>query len=129
MKKYKIIVITCLIALGFLACEKEGIATFSGENLIYFKWAKDGKPELNDLQIDSIAVTFAYSLPSKVSDTLFKIPIKIQGLTSSQDRVVEVKVMDASTAQLGVHYTIPDKIIIPADSVVGNIPITFMRTA
>ncbi|MGY0427053.1 MAG: DUF4843 domain-containing protein, partial [Polaribacter sp.] len=120
MKKYKII--TCLIALGFLACEKEYLATFNGKDLIYFKWAKDGNNSGN--QIDSTSVSFAYSLPSKVSDTLVKIPIKIQGFISSQDRLVNVKVMEeASTAQLGVHYTIPDKIIIPADSVVGNIPI------
>ncbi|MGY0426528.1 MAG: DUF4843 domain-containing protein [Polaribacter sp.] len=133
MKKYKIIV-TCLIALGFLACEKENLATFSGKDLIYFRWAKEGDRgrlgvgTQRSNKIDSISVTFAYGAPNKL-DTLIKIPIKIQGFISSQDRLIKVKVIDtSSTAKLGVHYTIPDKIIIPADSIVGNIPITFMRT-
>lgn len=126
IKHIKIIIITCVISLGFLACEEENIATYSGKDVIYFQWAVEG---YRTAKIDSTSITFAFELPSQVTDSLVEIPVKVQGFTSTNDRSVNVKVLEESTAQLGVHYSMPDNITIPANSVIGYIPITFNRTA
>ncbi|QTE21328.1 DUF4843 domain-containing protein [Polaribacter cellanae] len=129
MKKYiKTIIATCLVGLTFFACENEDIATFSGKNVIYFQWAIDGK-DFAANKIDSTSITFAYKLPSKVSDSLIKVPIKVQGFISDKDRTVKINILKTSTAKKGVHFNIADNIIVPANEIIGYIPVTLNRTA
>lgn len=129
MKKYiKTIISICLIGFAFLGCEQDEIDTFSGDSTIYFQWAVDGK-NFASRQVDSIAISFAFKLPTEVTDSLLLVPVKIQGLTSTQDRFVTVKVMeDESTAINGVHYSIEDNVVIPANEYIGYVPVTLNRT-
>jgi len=122
----KTIILSCILSFAFVACEKDEIMTFEGDDGIYFKWAKDGRGIQS--AIDSTSLTFAFSLPSMVSDSLVNIPIKIQGHSSSKDRLVNIKVKEESTMQEGVHFKIPEEIFVLADSIVGYIPVTFYRT-
>jgi len=128
MKKHiKTIITLCIIAFAFTACEKEEIATFNGKDVIYFQWAIDGK-EFASQKIDSTAISFALELPTEVTDSLVLVPVKIQGYESPTDRTVSVKVMEESTAQKDIHYTIPDQITVPANEYIGYIPVTLIRT-
>jgi len=128
MKKYiKRIVSCCIIAFALSACEKEEIATFSGKDVIYFQWAVDGK-DFETQKIDSTSISFALERPTEVMDSLVLIPVKVQGFTSTQDRSISVKLMDDSTAKEGVHYTISDNVVIPANEYVGYVGISFKRT-
>lgn len=127
MKTYiRKILITSFIGLFFLACEKEEIPVFSGKDVIYFQWAKDGK-DFSSIVIDSLFVSFAYDLPN-VMDSLIKVPVKIQGYLSSQDRNVKVQVMEGSTAKQGIHFEMPDLVVVPANKAIGYVPITLNRT-
>jgi len=128
MKTYiKTIIFCSIIALVFSACEKEEIAIFSGKDVVYFKWAIDGK-EFESNKIDSTSVSFALTLPNEVTDSLISIPVRVQGYTSTQDRIVKIKVMDESTAINDVHYSISEEVVIPANEYTGYIPVTFNRT-
>jgi len=116
----------------FNACEKDEIATFNGKDVVYFQWALDGVDNgvgnpLNR-QIDSTGVTFAFSLPS-VTDSIVEIPVKVQGFAASMDRPIGIKVLSGSTAQPGVHYQLPNQVVIPANEFVGHIPLKINRTA
>jgi hypothetical protein len=128
MKKYiKTIVSCCIIALAFSACETKEIGTFSGKDVIYFQWAVDGR-EVASQKIDSTAISFALELPTEVLDSLVLVPVKVQGFTSTEDRSVSVSIMESSTAEQGVHFTVADNIVIPANEYVGYVPVTFNRT-
>jgi len=128
MKKYiKTIITICAVGFTFLACEKEEISTFSGKNLIYFQWSIDGK-DYESNKIDSTSITFAFDLPTEKTDSLVSIPVKIQGKMSPQDRSVAIRIMGESTVENGVHFNMSDNIIIPANEVIGYIPVTFNRT-
>ena len=127
MKTYiKTIITSFVVGLVFLACTEDEIETYKGRDLIYFEWAKDGM-DYSANRIDSLPLSFAYNLPS-YTDSIFKIPVKVQGYTSSEDRVVNISVSSESTALTGTHIDIPDMLVIPADSVRAYLPVTIHRT-
>lgn len=128
MKKYiKIIITLFVIVVALTACEEEEIQTFNGNEVVYFRWAIDGRGTATQ-KTDSIAYTFAYELPSEVTSYLISVPVKVQGFKSDEDRAITVKVKEESTAQKDIHYTIPEDVVIPANAYVGYIPVTFNRT-
>ncbi|MDO5977850.1 DUF4843 domain-containing protein [Flavivirga spongiicola] len=129
MQKYiKSIILICTIVFAFSACEKEEPALFSGKDVVYFQWAKEGQNGFGSDQVDSLSLSFALELPT-VTDSIFNIPVKVHGYTANSDRTIGVRVHEASTAQGSVHFSIPDNVVIPADSVGGFIPVTVNRTA
>jgi hypothetical protein len=93
MKKIKLLfAVTLLFGIGMLAaCKKDTLITYSTFDNIYFNYAPS-----NNLT-DSVSITFAYS-PLSVTDSTFKIPIKITGPASSTDRVYNVKIDTGTTA-------------------------------
>ncbi|GAA4298766.1 hypothetical protein GCM10023163_20010 [Aestuariibaculum suncheonense] len=117
------------VALTFLSCGNDEIMTYEGNDVIYYKWAVEGvNPQFfRPYYTDSTNITFAYELP-EVEELVFDIPIKVQGTTRAFDREVNVVVMESSTAQRDVHFSIPAQIAILADSINGNLPVTLYRT-
>lgn len=129
MNKYIIILVFfCFAGFSFTACQEDSIDTFSGDDNIYYTWAMNGSPYSFGEKVDSTAVSFAYTL-SDVTDSIFRIPIGIQGKISEQDRKVSVRIMEESTAIAGTHFSIPTDIVIPAKSLFGTIPVTLFRAA
>ncbi len=129
MKKYFYTsLLIAIMVLGFVSCSNEDIPAYSGKDIVYFEWAKSGTGGRSLILIDSMSYSFAYQLPS-VTDTTIKVPIKVQGPTKNTDRKVNLEVSQTSTAQAGVHYTIPETIVVPADSVRAIVPITLNRVA
>lgn len=128
MKKYlKNIMLICTMALGVMACTKDEIDTFSGTDELYFKWAVDGFNDFASDKIDSISVSFAFDLP-EVTDSIFMVPVKVLGNTSSMDRPFSIQALPTSTATEGVDFVLPQSLVIPANSITANVPITLLRT-
>ncbi|MCR8669023.1 DUF4843 domain-containing protein [Aestuariibaculum sp. M13] len=125
----KIITVSLSVVLTFLSCGNDEIMGFEGKDVIYYKWAVESLNPLvlNPDYIDSTSITFAYELP-EVKQLTYEIPIKVQGSVKYFDREVSVSVLSSSTAQEGVHFTLPDKVVIKADSINGYLPVTLLRT-
>ncbi|MBD0824899.1 DUF4843 domain-containing protein [Aestuariibaculum marinum] len=129
-KILKNIAVAFLLALTIVSCGKHDIMTFEGNDAIYYKWAVEGvNPQFSDPNYrDSLNITFAFEQPD-VNELLIEIPIKVQGYPEAFAREVSVSVMDISTAIEGTHFSLPAKIVIPKDSVVGTVPVSLYRTA
>ncbi|MDQ6530073.1 DUF4843 domain-containing protein [Flavobacterium sp. LHD-85] len=129
MKKILILSITLLIITGFSSCTKEEIETYSGKDNIYFSPAVVSYVSLNGAKVltDSIGLSFSLDNPV-ITERLFKIPIAVQGKASNVDREVKIAIDPSSTAIKDTHFTIPDKIIIPAGKVVDTIRVLVKRT-
>ncbi|WP_426484316.1 DUF4843 domain-containing protein [Flavobacterium sp. 2] len=129
MKKILILSITLLFIAGFSSCTKEEIETYSGKDNIYFSPAVVSYISLNGAKVltDSIGLSFSLDNPT-ITGRLFKIPIAVQGKASNVDREVKVSIDPSTTAIKGTHFTIPDKIIIPAGKVVDTIRVQVIRT-
>lgn len=126
MKKKQATLYSFLLAMLFISCEKD-IKRYDGETNIYFVRAVD---QLNSAApvYDSLTVTFAFH-PSK-TDSLVKIPVRITGVPSTEDREYEVAVDATSTAIAGVHYeALPETLTLKAGKVADTIPVKLFRTA
>ncbi|WMI64170.1 DUF4843 domain-containing protein [Aestuariibaculum sp. YM273] len=130
MKKYIYLpVLTCCMLLAFMSCAEDEIPLFDATSSnIYFEWAKEGRENESET-LDSLDVSFAFELPT-VTDSLINVPVKIQGYTADFDRIINLKVLaDESTAIEGVHYQMPNSVVLPADSVRAYIPVSLFRDA
>jgi hypothetical protein len=129
MKKILILSITFLFILGFSSCNQEEIETYSSTDNIYFSPAVVSYISLNGAKVltDSIGLSFSLDNPV-IKQRLFKIPIAVQGRISDVDREVKVTIDPSSTAIRGTHFTMPDKIFIPAGKVVDSIRVQVLRT-
>ena len=126
MKKSVIYVsIILLLSIVVTACEEISTETFSGKDSIYFTWAEDGPG--NKLPTDSVGVSFIFE-PISVTDTIFKVPVSVQGHVSSKDRVINVSVSN-STAVKGQHFDLPNEILLRANRATDSIPVTFYKTS
>lgn len=129
--KNKIIYI-CIVCIGLfsIGCSTDTIETYSSRDNIYFTWA-DERPDISgsfyNQNIDSLGVSFAF-IPTTTTDTIFKIPVSVQGQMSEVDRTVKVSVREESTAQQGVHFDIPDEVVFGANLRFDSIPVTLYRT-
>lgn len=78
-------------------------------------------------QEDSIYYSFGVT-PIETRSFDLEVPVTIMGEPASVDRQFSVTVLaDNSTAEEGVHYNINKDMIIPADSISGNVFITLLR--
>ncbi|WP_027138017.1 DUF4843 domain-containing protein [Gaetbulibacter saemankumensis] len=128
MKKYiNQLFLALTLCLSFIACEEREIDTFKGNDNIFFKWALDGRFSSTN-KVDSVAFSFGSFLPDITKDT-FKIPVQTQGFVYDIDREYSIEILEESTAQEGVHFSLPSSFVIPANSIIDSLPIYLMRTA
>lgn len=131
MKNKIIYICVVCISLFAIACTTDPIDTYNGRDNIYFTWA-DERPVITgsfaNQYIDSLGFSFAF-IPTTVTDSVFKIPVSVQGKMSDVDRTFKVSVRDESTAQEGVHFDIPDEVVFGANRTYDSIPVTLHRTA
>jgi hypothetical protein len=111
-----------LIAMAlFGSCKKENISTYKGSTSVYFT---------NNYRnsVDSGTVTFSYSL-ADVKDLVVSIPVSVMGLSANTDRLVNVVVLDSSTARAGVHYDLlPETFKVRQGRMVDTLKIKVRRT-
>jgi len=121
MKKIKYLSAVLLVVSSFLSCKKESIPTYSGNTSVYFTTNYRNN-------IDSAMVTFSYSL-SSVKDSVFSIPVSVQGMVANADRAIKVVVLDSSTAKAGVHYELlPQTFMIRKGKLLDTLKIKLLRT-
>ncbi|MDQ6470827.1 DUF4843 domain-containing protein [Flavobacterium sp. LHD-80] len=129
MKKIVILSILLLSILGLASCDQDGIETYSGSDSIYFAPSVYGISDGATTAItDSIGLTFALDKAEIVGRT-YNIPVRVQGKSSDVDRKVKVVIDPKSTAIAGTHFKIPENFVIPAGTVVNDLPVTINRTA
>lgn len=117
MKKifnYIIVCISFISVLGLSSCgETEYMKFDMSHNGIYFTK-------------DSLKFSFSVT-PLEVRSHEFRVPIKILGCLSSENREVAYRINpDSTNAVEGVHYTLGKAVILP-DSIEGYIPVTILR--
>lgn len=119
-----------VICLGFVlaACSNDTIDTYQGNDNVYYTWSVEGL-YVNRLYVypDSLGFTFAYK-EAAVTDSIFKLPVTVQGQVLDRDRTLKVSVNPQSTAKEGVHFDLPESIKFGANLTTDSIPITFHRT-
>jgi hypothetical protein len=127
MKNIIILFFANICLLFFEGCKKEEVPYPSESTSIYFKEAL--LPSSSSLRnaVDTLAMTFAFS-PASLVDSTLKIPVSIQGLTKSIDRLVKLTVDPASTALPGVQYELPSEFSIRANHSTDTIFVVLHRT-
>lgn len=120
----KVAIIITLLGFFFTACEKD-LDSYKNDPGIYFF---ERGTDLNQTRITFKSYSFLLSPLDVTKDTFF-IKVKIMGETAAYDRVVRGQAIDSgTTAKAGVHYEFIDGIV-PADSIIGYLPVVLYRTA
>ena len=111
---YIIVFISFLGVLAFSSCEETEYLKFDmSHNGIYFTK-------------DTLKYSFSVT-PTDVKSYLFKIPVKVLGGLSNEEREVAYVINpDSTNAVEGIHYTIGKAVIAP-DSIEGYIPVVILR--
>lgn len=127
MKNIGIYLCTVCLTLLVASCSKDELDTYSGKDSVYFTWPVEGTFINNIRQYpDSLGFTFAFE-PQEKTDSIFRLPVSVQGSVSNQERVLNVKVLPESTAKKGVHFDLPERIVVNANTPVDSIPVIFHR--
>lgn len=127
MKKITYILIATV--LPFMSCKKDMMG-YEGLEGVYFAVQYENAVSNRSVFRSNTYVEFARQ-PADVQELQTRIKVAITGAVKDYDRQFKVAVIpDSTTAVAGQHYeSIAETFVIPADSVVGYIPITFKRTA
>lgn len=76
---------------------------------------------------DSLYYSFGVT-PFEIESYTLEVPVHIMGQPVADERIFTIAVVDnKTTAKEGIHYTVPNRLTIPPDSVNGYIPITILR--
>jgi len=126
MKKIFFLNLILLFAISITSCTNEDIKTYQATDNIYFSPAVF-PTALNGPLVDKSALSFAYD-PLSVTKRVFKIPFRVQGNSSAEDRLVSVVADASSTAVAGVHYELPSQVVMRAGKVVDTLSVTLFRT-
>ncbi len=128
MKKFiYTLLVPILSALALGSCEsivyddeysKDGF--YHGKNNVYFYYEN---PD------DTLRQYSFGAQPESMTSQTVKVPVRLAGVPSKKAQSFQVVVDTASTAKAGVHYTaLPTAYTIPADSVNGEVAVTFLRS-
>ncbi|ETN94971.1 DUF4843 domain-containing protein [Zhouia amylolytica] len=120
--------VVIVVFVSAISCSEDAIDTYKGKDSIYFTWAVDGlKSGSIVTYMDSTGYSFAFD-PIDVQSVVYKLPVSVQGNVSDKDRVINVKVSEASTAVEGTHFELPEQVIFHANQAVDSIPLTLFRS-
>ncbi len=123
---YKYLIITAGIIFITVSCNKE-MMDYEGPESVYFA-ARDGNTTMSETGWPYVPYTNVEFVKT-TSDTIIKnILIRATGETKTYDRVIDFEVIaDSTNAVKGVHYDIPENVIMKAGSVETTIPVTLIR--
>ncbi|TDQ79212.1 DUF4843 domain-containing protein [Sphingobacterium yanglingense] len=114
MRRYCILFV-CLISL--LGCKQDEIMFFqSNDAMSIYK---------GQYEADSTSFSFAYYLPAVTKDTIW-VTIRVQGKRSAEDRIVEMKAVEGTTALLGTDFVLPE-FVFKAGSDTARYPVVLLR--
>ncbi len=120
----KRILIFILIALGCWNCQEDKLATYDGQDGIYFVNYYASTTQAKDIYTDTTSFSFALTL---APDTVMHIGVRGLGKTMGIDRLFRVKTVNTN-AVAGVHYDeLQSEYMLKADSVNSSVPIHLYR--
>lgn len=104
------------------SCRKAEIPFYQTDDDVYFSVVRDF------VTYDTTIVTFAYT-PS-TTDTTMVLRVATLGKPVNRERNVRYRVIDTSSsaATLHTHFDLPDKLVVPADSVNCYLPVVMHKT-
>ena len=101
-----------------LACKKQDVATYSGDNGITFYRGQ--------YEADSLSYSFAFSIKPKQKDTVF-LKMRVQGPAVDFARTVSVKAAAGSTARENIDYQLPEAKL-PAGTLTLMYPVVLLNS-
>lgn len=121
MKKINPLLTIALLGGLLAGCKKDTIFTYNAPDDVYFNVSSQGQP------VDTTDFTFAYA-PVTVTDSVYKMALKITGPVSDHDRTFKVSVDTGTTAVSGKHFTLPETFTFHANMLLDTFPLKIMRT-
>ncbi|QEC70422.1 DUF4843 domain-containing protein [Arachidicoccus ginsenosidivorans] len=118
-------VLLMLVALALVnsSCKKEALSPYEGPAGIYFY--EDQYSPVND----SVDYSFAIKNSEIHQDTIW-LPVRIMGLASSKDRIINLEVVDSLTdAVKGTHYKLLIPYSMPAGAYTTELGIVLLRAS
>lgn len=115
--------------LPMSACKKDMMG-YEGVEGVYFA-VQHGASYGNDKVWPYQPYTNLEFVKIPENEVTLNIKVMITGPVKNYDRIFKVEINpDSTTAQLGVHYkALPEGLLIPANQVVGYVPVTLKRSA
>jgi len=115
--KYMIMILWGAL-FGLTGCEKEGLTTYEGTEMVNFDYNK------MDLKKDTVTIAYGF-----VTDEykIIDLNLVIVGYPVPVEREVKLTVTSEDGAQAGVHYELPEKIVVPANEVMLTVPLKVLR--
>ncbi|MNK14784.1 hypothetical protein D3C87_329140 [compost metagenome] len=101
-----------------LACKKQDVATYSGEDGITFYRGQ--------YETDSLSYSFAFSITPKQKDTIF-LKMRVQGPAVGYARTVAVKAVGGTTAREGIDYQLSEAKL-PAGALILVYPVVLLNS-
>jgi hypothetical protein len=101
-----------------LACKKQDVATYGGDNSITFYRGR--------YENDSLSYSFAFSITPKQKDTVF-LKMRVQGPAVDYARTVSVKAAAGTTARENVDYQLSDAKV-PAGALTLMYPVVLLNS-
>ncbi|MDM1295390.1 DUF4843 domain-containing protein [Sphingobacterium sp. N143] len=109
----------------FISCKKTDLATYTGENNIYFNNKLSNQTYI---PVDYGIYSFGYVDP-KIRETVFPVIVMTTGGTSEKDRPYKLVIDPASTLVKGRDYTIENKsFTIKAGQVSDTLQVKLLRS-
>lgn len=118
---YKIFGLMLAVVLITGCKENDDLMMYENDPGVYFPLGISG------VTIDSIGYNFILKPIDQTKDTIY-IPVRIMGDVAEVDRLVELQVVDTSTAKEGTDFTFGPKIV-RAGHFTDSIPLYVTRTA
>ena len=106
------------LAISLTSCDKEGLLTYSGADVVNFNFSK--------MQLSKDSVDIAYGF---VVDEYKQLDLQLllTGYAQPVDRPLNIQITSEEGAQAGVHYEIPEHLVLPANEVMVTIPFKVLR--
>lgn len=111
-------ILSIILIVSFVACKKDNIETFNGNNGITFY--------VNGNESDSMSYSFAYSLVEKQRDTIY-LNLRILGAPTDHPRLVKVVAGPGSTARKDIDYQLPE-FLLPAGAITAKYPVILLNS-
>ena len=117
INKY-ILLFLSAFAMSLTSCEKEDLLTYSGADVVNFDFRK------MNLKKDSVDIAYGFVVDEYKQMDLHLL---LTGYAQSLDRSLNIKVTSEEGAQAGVHYEMPENIVLPANEVMVTVPFKVLR--
>lgn len=124
-RKYTLLMLLCPL-LGLTGCQKEGLATYEGAEMVNFDYNKMSNTSEVKFKGDTVRLAYGF-----VNDEyqIINLELILTGYPKNADRKVLVSVNSEDGAKAGVHYELSESIVIPANQVMVTVPLKVLRPA